>query len=122
MNVNQYFMYGILVPYEWHVEWEEKTGKDFYETFYEFMHDNSFTTEVEHKEGIFCLFDGRDGRHIIIGRVLEKSCNDEPFLGNEKPIKVPELDDIEKMMIETNVERYFNLKGNFHYYFVTQFR
>lgn len=121
IQTNQYFMYGITVPYEWHKQWEEKTGKDFHETFEEFMDDNSFTTQVNHKEGIFCLFDGRDGRYIIIGRVLEKTSDHDPFLASGKPLQVPELDELERMMIETNVERYFDLTGDFHYYFVTHY-
>jgi hypothetical protein len=115
-------MYGIAMPYEWHKEWEEKNGKDFHETFNEFMFDTAFSTQVDHKEGIFCLFDGRDGRYIIIGNVLYKSDNEIPFLGNDKPIQVPEIDELEKVMIQTNVERYFGLTGKFHYYFVTHYR
>ena len=119
IQTNQYFMYGIAVPYEWHREWEDKTGKDFHETFEEFMSDSAFSAEIKHKDGIFCLFDGRDGRYIIIGNVLNKTDNQNPFLGDDKPLKVPEIGEYERAMIEVNVERYFGLKGDFHYYFVT---
>ena len=121
-QVNQYFMYGISVPYNWHKEWEEKTGKDFHDTFEEFMKESTDNRIVYNKEGIFCLFDGRDGRFIIIGQVLLKSDNENPFLGNEEPISVPEFDEIDKIFIEASVKEHFGLEGDFHYYFVTKYK
>ena len=121
-QINQYFMYGIAVPYKWHKEWEKETGKNFHDTFEEFMYDSAFSAEIKHKDGIFCLFDGRDGKYIIIGNVLYKTDNDNPFLGDSEPLKVPEIGEYERAMIEINVERYFGLKGDFHYYFVTHYR
>lgn len=118
-QTNQYFMYGILMPYEWHKKWEKETGKDFYNTFENFMHTNAYTTKVEHRDGIFCLFDGRDGSYIIIGKVLEKTDDDDPFLGLGKPIRVPDLGDVEKTYIENSVFKHFGLGGEFHFYFVT---
>ena len=120
-QINQYFMYGILVPYKWRNEWQEKTGKSFYETFEEFMDDSAFDSKIKHKEGIFCLSDGRDGRFIIIGRVLEKSSNGE-YLGSDEPLTIPELTDIEKEYIEGSVKKHFNLEGKFNFYFVTYYR
>ncbi len=120
-QTNQYFMYGIEKPYEWHREWEKETGKEFHATFEEYMHDNAFTRKVEHKDGIFCLFDGRDGRYVIIGRVLAKTDDDDPFLGSGKPIVVPDLSDIEREYIEESVFKHFGLKGEFHFYFVTHY-
>jgi hypothetical protein len=114
-------MYGILVPYTWRNEWQEKTGKSFYETFEEFMDDNAFDKKIKHKEGIFCLSDGRDGRFIIIGRVLEKS-SDGDYLGSGNPITIPELTDMEKEYIEGSVKRHFGLEGKFNFYFVTYYR
>lgn len=120
-QVNQYFMYGICLPYNWHKEWENKTGKKFYDTFEEFMQDNAFERKVNHKDGIFCLFDGRDGRYIIIGRVLEKSDDDFRYLGSNKPITIPILTDIEKEYIQNSVKKYFNLDKEFNFYFVTHY-
>jgi len=120
-QVNQYFMYGICLPYNWHKEWESETGKDFHDTFDEFMQDNAFERKVNHKEGIFCLFDGRDGRYIIIGRVLEKSDDDFRYLGSNKPITIPNLTDIEKEYIQNSVKKYFNLDKEFNFYFVTHY-
>jgi len=121
-NTNQYFMYGTLVPYSWHREWEAKTGKDFYTTFEKYMEDKSYDKLTRHKDGIFCLFDGRDGKFIIIGRVLKKSSADNPFLGNDIPFKVPMLEEHEKVIIEDSVYRHFDIDGEFNYYFVTRCR
>jgi hypothetical protein len=114
-------MYGILKPYDWRKKWETETGKNFFDTFEEFMNDNAFNDEIKEKEGIFCLSDGRDGRFIIIGKVLEKSSDGE-YLGSSAPIKVPDLNIIEKMKIVNNVNKYFGLFGEFNFYFVTNYR
>jgi hypothetical protein len=121
-SANQYFMYGILVPFMWHKEWEAKTGKEFYVTFEKYIEDKAYEELTRHKDGIFCLFDGRDGKFIIIGRVLKKSSANDPFLGNDKPLKVPILEDYEKIIIEDAVYRHFDLDGEFNYYFVTRYR
>jgi len=120
-QINQYFMYGILVPYTWRNEWQEKTEKSFNETFEEFMDDSAFDTKIKHKEGIFCLSAGRDGKFIIIGRILDKSSDGE-YLGSGKPITIPELTDIEKEYIEGSVKKHFNLEGKFNFYFITKYR
>lgn len=121
-QINQYVMYGISVPFEWHYEWEAENGKDFYDTFEKFMQDSAFNLDVTHSDGIFCLFDGRDGRFIIIGKVLKKSDDDEPFIGSEEPIKIDEISNTEKLIIQSKVLEYFGLKGEFNYYFVTKYR
>lgn len=62
--INQYFIYGISVLYNWHKKWEEETGNDFYETFKGFIKNNY--------KNIHCLFDSHDGRYFIIGKILKK--------------------------------------------------
>lgn len=120
---NQYFMYGVLLPYAWHREWEAKTGKYFQETFQEFMDDNANESGINHTDGIFCLFDGRDGRFIIIGRVLEKSSSDQPFLGSGQPIQVPLLRPEEEERIEDSIYKHFGIDDALYtYYFVTKYR
>lgn len=115
-------MYGILMSYNWHKEWEIKTGKKFYNTYEEFMSDSPYDTIIKHKDGIFCLFDGRDGEYIIIGKVLQKTDDDDPFLGSDKPLKVPELEENEKITIKNSVLKHFGLKGKFNFYFITHYR
>lgn len=104
---NQYFMYGISVPYNWYKKWEHGTGKKFPVGIY---------------GDIFCLFDGRDGKYIIIGRVLESTNDDNPYMGDKEPLIVPELDEVDKIIIQNFVKEQFDLEGEFHYYFVTQYR
>ena len=114
-RVNQYFMYGILVPYNWYRKWEQGTGRSFHAVFADFMNDDVDTDDIS------CLFDGRDGRFIIIGKVLERSADDE-YLGSDQPIRVPEFDEIDKIGIRESVKKNFDLEGQFHFYFVTQYR
>jgi hypothetical protein len=120
-QINQYFMYGILVPYKWRNEWMERTGKQFYDTFEEFMDDSAFDNKIKGKDGIFCISEGRSGGFIIIGRVLDKS-KDGEYLGSGKPIEVPELSEYDKKLTEAAVEKHFGLKGKFNFYFVTYYR
>jgi len=107
-------MYGISVPYNWYKEWEDKTGKDFHETFEEFMDES--------KDNIHCLFDGRDGRYIIIGKVLEKTDGNQRLLGDEQPIVVPKINKWDRNIIERNVKKHFGLTGDFNFYFVTHYK
>jgi hypothetical protein len=118
--INQYFMYGILVPFTWYKEWEKETGKDFHETFEKYLEESHDNRLVYNEEGIFCLFDGRDGRFIIIGQVLLKS-NDDDLLGNDEPISIPKFDIVDELLIQASIEEHFGLKGEFNYYFVTKY-
>ena len=107
-------MYGISVPYDWHKEWENKSGKDFHDTFEEFMNENN--------ENIHCLFDGRDGRFLIIGKILEKTEGKQRLLGDEQPLVVPKLTKWDKNTIEKSVKKHFGLTGDFNFYFVTRYK
>lgn len=98
-------MYGISVPYNRYKEWEAGTGRKFPVGIY---------------GNIFCLFDGRDGKYIIIGRVLESNFYDKPYLGIQEPLVVPELDEVDKIIIRNSVKEQFDIEGEFHYYFITQ--
>ena len=106
-RLNQYFMYGISIPYKQYKEWEVGTGRKF---------------PVGNYGDIFCLFDGRDGKYLIIGRVLEKTNESNPYLGEKEPFIVPELDEVEKVIIRNSVKQQFDLEGEFHYFFVTNYR
>lgn len=102
---DQYFMYGILVPYKKYKKWEEGTGRKFPVGIY---------------GNIFCLFDGRDGKYVIIGRVLDKTNNDKPYLGAREPLIVPELEKADEFIIQNSVKEEFDIEGEFHYYFITR--
>lgn len=89
----QYFMYGLLVPYN---KYKEKFG------------------ELKSNDDIHGIFHGRDGEFLIIGKVLEK-------INNDIPIVVPKLEEVDKLIIETSMEKEFGFKGEFYYYFVTKY-
>jgi hypothetical protein len=121
-QVNQYFIYGTLLPYKWHREWERITGKNFCDTYEKFMTDNAFTTEIKHIDGIMCLFDGRDGKYIIIGRVLKKTDDNNRYMASGKPIEVPLLRPEEEEKVMDSVVKHFGVNDvGFGYYFVTHY-
>ena len=123
VQTNQYLMYGILKDFEWSKEWEKETGKDFYETFEDFMDDSAFNKKITHKDGIFCLFDGMNGKYIIIGRVLDKGSDDDPLIGSSGiPISFEPLSELEDEFISNSIERNFGITGKLKHYVVTKYR
>jgi hypothetical protein len=124
-QTNQYLMWGVSLPYEWHEEWEKQHGKPggFYDQFEDFMDDSAFESTVKHKDGIFCAFDGRDGRFILIGRVIAKA-KDGDLLGEGAPLSVPPLTPLEQELIKNSVERHFGIPAtaDYRHWLFTQFR
>ena len=108
IKLEEYFVYGILVPYNWYLEWETKTGRGFYHTFADFI---GFNSEYD----IACLFDNRDGKFIIIGKILEK-------VNDNNPIIIPILADVDMFLIRNSIKSFFGLEGEFHYYFVKKYK
>lgn len=98
MNSNRYFMYGILIPYDKYKKWEDGTGRKF---------------PVGTYGDIFCLFNGRDGKYVIVGKKIKAS-------NSESPILVPELTYREEDEIKLSVKNHFGFEGVFHYYFVIE--
>ncbi len=109
------------MPYSWGDEWEKANNKEFYEHFERFMQGSAFKSGVEHFEGIFCLRDGRDGKYIIVGRVFEKT-KDGELIGEQNPITLPTLSQLEEELLRAAVKRHLGLEGEFKFWFVTQFR
>lgn len=91
-------MYGILIPYDKYKEWENGTGRKF---------------PVGTYGDIFCLFNGRDGKYVIVGKKIRAS-------NSESPILVPELTAFEEYEIRLSVLDKFGFEGDFHYYFVIE--
>lgn len=75
--------------------------------------------EVQHEEGIACLFDGRDGRFIIIGRVIERAPEGK-MLGARKPVGISKFTALEEELIRTSVKRNFGVEGDFEPWIVTK--
>jgi hypothetical protein len=91
----QYFIYGTLIPY--------KKIKNNFE-------------EYRHQEDVHGVFWGKDGKFIILGKVLDE----EKYFGSEKPFIVPKLDSVDELIIQNQVKDNFGIEGKFHYYFVTK--
>lgn len=98
MSNNKYFMYGLPIPYSKYKEWEDGTGRKFPLGTY---------------GDIFCLFNGREGKWVIVGKKIRAS-------NHESPILVPELTANEETKIEIDVATTFGFKGDFHYYFIIE--
>lgn len=120
-QTNQYLIYGVRKPFEWSEEWEAREGRDFYDTFESFMEDSAFSKEVTHKDGIFCIFDGRDGRFILIGRVICKS-QDGGLLAEDGPLSLPDFTSLEVELLKDSIERNFGIREPLNFYFVTLYR
>jgi len=104
----QYFMYGILVQQSWYKNWQTQTGRSL----------EGFLADVDNTEAVedlSCYFDTRDGKFLIIGKRFET-------INEGSPIEVPELNRIEKNDIESLVNGNFNLTGDFHYYFIKNYK
>jgi len=97
-KAKQYIMYGILVPYNKFLGLGDNYGR---------LNISNNNDEIR---GVFT---GRNGEFIIIGKVLD-GINSK----SKEPIIVPELDEIDTIIIEKNIKEEYNLEGDFHYYFV----
>lgn len=77
VQVNQYLIYGAILSYE-------KYGKEdgSYERFEKYT-DSAFKKDDLNPSGLHCLFDGMNGKYIVIGRCLKKSV-DGDFLESTK--------------------------------------
>lgn len=114
MTTNQYFIYGINLPYEWYVNWEKNHTCSFEDIYKNFITENIYVDDYSTNENLNCLFNGRDGEFLIIGRILEK-------VNDDKPIEIPMLNDFEIQYIKELVKKHFNVDGEFHYYYVVKF-
>lgn len=115
VQINQYIMIGVRIPFP---------GKhdDFYEKYESFMEDSAFNSNISHKEGIFCLFDGMNGKYVIIGRVMAKSSDGE-YLADGEPIELPlTLTELEQELISESINRNFGIDEPLKTFFVTKYR
>lgn len=126
-QTSQFLIWGIQMPYAWHKEWEKANpGKggsldSFYTHFEPFITDNAHKKEMPaHNDGIMCLFDGRDGRYIIIGRILAYASNG-CMIGEDEPVVVKPLTELEQELIRNSVKRNFGVEGEFGFLFVTHY-
>lgn len=113
MNSKQYLMYGIVIPYEESLEWELKFNKNFNETYKKFIRDDVFKLDYD----VPYVFDGRDGKFIIIGIIIDFAVNCKKNDSN-KAVVIKELSDSNKLLISRKVSEYFGIIGEFQYYYI----
>jgi len=102
---DQYFIYGILVSYKWHENWKAyHPDEDFDTVFAKYLNVDSLSS-------LSCIQYNTNANFFIIGRVLD-------VINSSNPIIVPEIDSIDKIEIESQVADIFDIKGDFHYYYV----
>ena len=95
---NEYFMFGICLPFNWLTEWREKTGKMFYLTIEDIKLNDIFTADNNERYRIHTVFNSRGGKYIIIGRVLDRIVNNsEEDSNNGLMIQIPELKALPKI-------------------------
>jgi len=99
MNTDKFFMYGHLITFN---DWLNKKGS--------YSIADSLNFDEDDIRGIFT---GKDGKFIILGKVLDCVNDDAPYV-------VPELDEVDKHIIRIGVKDKFDFEGEFNYYFVTQ--
>jgi hypothetical protein len=97
--MKEYFMYGILIPESQFKAWEDGTGRKFPIGIY---------------GNLYCKFDSRDGKFVIVGKKLKR-------INDDNPILVPIQSANEETKIEIEVATEFGFKGNFHYYFIKNY-
>ena len=122
VQINQYLIFGVKKEFDWPKEWEKETGKGFYDTFDDFMDDSAFKKDIHHKDGIFCLYDRMNGKYTIIGRVIEKGSDDEPFVADGKPMCFTNPTALEYELISNSIERNFGIKDELKFWLVTHYR
>ena len=105
----QYFMYGILVPQAWYKRWEKESGREFELVL------AAMAMDEDKVDDISCFFGTRDGKFLIIGKKFEP-------INDGNPIQVDELSDMQKFEIEYSVKLNFDLVGDFHYYFMKNYK
>ena len=108
-KATQFFMYGIIVSYK---EYEERVVNP--------MKYSNLRIFIDDDEEIRGIFTGRDGNFIIIGKILE-SMVDSNNDGRE-PLIVPELESIDRLIIEKSIKERYGFTGEFHYYFIAKYK
>lgn len=91
-NHNQYFIYGTVISLK------------------------KFNSIDEITDDVHGIFSGRIGKFLILGKILES----DACFGQNKPFKVPILDEFDELIIKQQIKDRFNVDGSFNYYFITK--
>lgn len=106
---NQYYMYGIIMPYDWYKNWLESPAG----TLQDIM-NNFDLREINDDDDISAVFYGRDNKSIIVGKIIEKFEDVESFVINELSVD-------EQEEIKASVKNNYGLIGEFNHYFIKTF-
>ena len=101
-ELKEYFMYGVSIPYERYTNLLDNPNQEF---------EDYDKDEDDDEENTYTFFYSRDGKYVIIGRVLE-------IFNDELPYELPELMEIDKIMIMRSIYERFGIDDEFHYFFV----
>jgi hypothetical protein len=69
------------------------SGDSRYEKFESYI-DHGHEKEITRKNGLTAIYDGMNGKYILVGRVLERSSMDQPLDGPIE-MKVPDWTTVE---------------------------
>lgn len=93
VSTNQYIFIGVKLPYK----------NDTYE-LYEDYQDNGYKAEIKHHNGLAVIYDGMNGKYILVGSILLKS-----ELNRELDVvyQFKELDPVLKEMLAALINTHF---------------
>jgi hypothetical protein len=111
MEINQqYYMYGIIVSYDWYEKWKNGNSN----TIISKEKNLEFDENEIMVDNVSCVFYGRENKLIIIGKIIKKF--------ETEAILVKELNSITETKIRKSVKNNFDLDGDFNYYFIKTFK
>ena len=93
---NQYLIYGVELDYE---IWGKPEGA--YEMFEKYI-DSAFDNEIN-PNGLHCLFDGMNGKYVILGRCIKKSKNGDTIPNTVIDIVDAELSELTRLLIKAEL-------------------
>ena len=83
------------------------------------MHDDVFTSDTNPHYRLYALFNGVNGKYIIMGKEVDKT---EDHLDHDgiirRIIQVPELNSFEIDYLKCLIKKHFGVEGDYHYYYI----
>lgn len=112
---NIYLMYGMQVS----LDIFPKDELDEYDL--EWGSSSSYSTKVEHKDGLFLLSDNMAGRYNVIGRVLGKMSDDEDCSFEDcQEVESMAREEV-KLEVEESIKRNFDIEPNCKLYLINHY-
>jgi hypothetical protein len=98
---NQFVIYGVKIPYK------NNLPGYVYKSWEPYMRAAEKRKGFRHHKGLAVLYDGRDGRFTIIGRILARS-NDSEQIDGPIGLKIPDAKVAD--LVKGAIEHQFNIK------------